>query len=319
MFNSWKFAAIVLGTSVVISPAHALTFNNEFSSLSNLSGATQSSWLTDISTAEAAFTSVFSDPISINISWNADPNLSSVGASASYINLENWSALKTAAVKDATSAGDFTAIGTGGSLNGSGPNNNASLYITTADAKALGLVPANAAASDGTITINSSLVFNGSNAVAGLYSFIGTAEHEISEVMGRIGLSGGSVSGVAGGQYSLLDAFSYSGAGSRSPGNGSGNYISIDGGKTLLKAYNNQQGLGGDSRDWASSATPDQFDAFGTPGQAYAGLSAIDVEELDVLGYNLITPVPEPESYAMLLAGLGVLGFSARCRKHTDA
>ena len=28
-------------------------------------------------------------------------------------------------------------------------------------------------------------------------------------------------------------------------------------------------------------------------------------------------PVPEPESYAMLLAGLGVVGFAARRRKRT--
>lgn len=30
-----------------------------------------------------------------------------------------------------------------------------------------------------------------------------------------------------------------------------------------------------------------------------------------------ISPVPEPETYAMLLAGLGLLGFSARSRKQT--
>jgi len=30
-----------------------------------------------------------------------------------------------------------------------------------------------------------------------------------------------------------------------------------------------------------------------------------------------ITPVPEPETYAMLLAGLGLLGFMAHRRKET--
>lgn len=33
----------------------------------------------------------------------------------------------------------------------------------------------------------------------------------------------------------------------------------------------------------------------------------------------LMTPVPEPESYAMLLAGLGLVGFTARRRKHVSA
>lgn len=41
----------------------------------------------------------------------------------------------------------------------------------------------------------------------------------------------------------------------------------------------------------------------GTGGGAYAG--------------NLtVTPVPEPETYAMLLAGLGLIGFTARRRKN---
>ena len=30
---------------------------------------------------------------------------------------------------------------------------------------------------------------------------------------------------------------------------------------------------------------------------------------------SAVSPIPEPETYAMLLVGLGLLGFSARCRK----
>lgn len=36
---------------------------------------------------------------------------------------------------------------------------------------------------------------------------------------------------------------------------------------------------------------------------------------LDNLTYNNTAPIPEPETYAMLLAGLGLLGFAARRRK----
>ncbi|MDP3279668.1 MAG: FxDxF family PEP-CTERM protein, partial [Nitrosomonas sp.] len=32
-------------------------------------------------------------------------------------------------------------------------------------------------------------------------------------------------------------------------------------------------------------------------------------------GYEYIMAVPEPETYAMLLAGLGLIGFSARRRR----
>jgi len=35
-------------------------------------------------------------------------------------------------------------------------------------------------------------------------------------------------------------------------------------------------------------------------------------------GELVLAPVPEPETYAMLLAGLGLLGFAARCRKRKD-
>jgi hypothetical protein len=36
---------------------------------------------------------------------------------------------------------------------------------------------------------------------------------------------------------------------------------------------------------------------------------------LDNVAMTAVTPVPEPESYAMLVAGLGVLGFVSRRRQ----
>jgi hypothetical protein len=54
-----------------------------------------------------------------------------------------------------------------------------------------------------------------------------------------------------------------------------------------------------------------------TPGISYAIFGAIDaVNGSSVYADNFtITPIPEPETYAMLLAGLGLLGFTARRRK----
>ena len=54
-----------------------------------------------------------------------------------------------------------------------------------------------------------------------------------------------------------------------------------------------------------------------TPGISYAIFGAIDVVNgSSVYADNFtITPIPEPETYAMLLAGLGLLGFTARRRK----
>lgn len=43
--------------------------------------------------------------------------------------------------------------------------------------------------------------------------------------------------------------------------------------------------------------------------------SAIEVAMLRDLGYTAVAAVPEPETYAMMLAGLGLLGWAARRRK----
>jgi hypothetical protein len=66
-----------------------------------------------------------------------------------------------------------------------------------------------------------------------------------------------------------------------------------------------------------------------------AGLNNTVISQLSALGVNgafvsangietgspgiIATPVPEPESYAMLLAGMGLLGFMGRRRKHKES
>ena len=52
---------------------------------------------------------------------------------------------------------------------------------------------------------------------------------------------------------------------------------------------------------------------YATPGVGEG--FAINYSELDVR----VAAIPEPETYAMLLAGLGLLGFAARRRKQTEA
>ena len=54
--------------------------------------------------------------------------------------------------------------------------------------------------------------------------------------------------------------------------------------------------------------------AFAQTGQMFQGENFVRAEFN--ISDGVLAAVPEPESYAMLLAGLGLLGFAARCRKH---
>jgi hypothetical protein len=122
---------------------------------------------------------------------------------------------------------------------------------------------------------------------AGTYDFQGIAAHEISEVMGRLGLSGGTV-GTTANSFSLIDNFSYTGAGMKGLGGGPGNNFSIDNGTTLLKLWNDPTANGLDSRDWAPG-TNDAFDQFSDSGVVNP-VSAVDLQLMDVIGYDLVTP-----------------------------
>lgn len=60
-----------------------------------------------------------------------------------------------------------------------------------------------------------------------------------------------------------------------------------------------------------------QFTA--TPGSKITSLSfsnSPSINSFESANYSVTTPVPEPETYALLLAGLGVVGFMARRRKN---
>jgi hypothetical protein len=76
----------------------------------------------------------------------------------------------------------------------------------------------------------------------------------------------------------------------------------------------------------ATDAASAQSLAFGTGFEGnYVGLSAAasdatgGLETFYVANSAMVTPVPEPGTYAMLLAGLGVMGFVARRSRKTQA
>jgi hypothetical protein len=157
--------------------------------------------------------------------------------------------------------------------------------IPRAEIKALGLAnliggTANDTVNDGDIGFaNDTYTFDPTNrAVAGKFDFIGVAEHEITEVMGRMTFN-------LSGTFVPYDLFRFTNGVRSFDPNSTNVYFSVDKGVTALKFFNTN-GNGGDIQDWASSALPDSYDAFCSAGEKLF-LSSADLTSVDILGYAL--------------------------------
>jgi hypothetical protein len=176
-------------------------------------------------------------------------------------------------------------------------------FVTSAEAKTLGLISTTQTSVDGYIGFGTlshtgySWDFNTSKSPIGAnqFDFQAVVEHELSEVMGRIGMEGQTVSHAP--TYTPLDLFNF-----KSPSNlelsANGGYFSNDRGATNLGSFNNASLSGGDIADWASATSPtqsgtltttsnhyDAFDAFAWPGHV-GQLTTSDISELVALGYK---------------------------------
>jgi len=178
-------------------------------------------------------------------------------------------------------------------------------FITSAEAKALGLVNATSNSVDGYIGFGSlshtgdSWDFSTSKTpiAANQFDLQAVVEHEISEVMGRVGMEGQVINGQP--TYTPLDIFNFSSTPHTLELSANGGYFSTDG-TTDLGNYNAASASGGDIADWASAKSPaqsgtlpstapantyDSFDAFAAPG--YVGqLTSSDLLEMEALGYG---------------------------------
>jgi hypothetical protein len=205
-----------------------------------------------------------------------------LASSATYGYTENYSSV-VAGLKTDASSSTYQASADA-SLPSSDPTNGGSFFVATAEAKAMGQVSGSSTSINGFIGFNSSVSWDFSATTAptsGQYDAIGIAEHELTEVMGRLG----SVGALFGPNvYTPLDLFRYSSAGVRdlTPGPG---YFSVNGGQTNLGTYNNPQN-GADAADWIGTLTGDSFTAVGYSGMSLA-LSPTDIIETAALGYKM--------------------------------
>jgi Abnormal spindle-like microcephaly-assoc'd, ASPM-SPD-2-Hydin len=283
---------------VIITPTFTATFDTNFGANAP---AARDAW----NAAAQVFTSHFSDDITINITVDAVPGTNVFGQSSTALLSISYADLLATVGADAKTSNDQIAFGPGGSMAPCDPTNGVGTWwLTRSQAKALARIPDDLS-EDGRTIFGAGHLFTFSGEVApGTFDFRGIAAHEISEVMGRLGLSGGTI-GTTVNSFSLIDNFSYTGPGSKALRGGPGASFSIDNGISLLKLFNDPTANGLDSRDWAPG-TNDAFNQFSAPGVVNP-VSAVDLQLLDVLGYDLPTPTltidPPSVSFGLVTVG----------------
>jgi hypothetical protein len=305
--------AAVGGTSTTMSPT--LVTNGSGLSINLV-------WDSSVSSAPTGFTADvlqvaqyyvdhFTDHVTLNINvgYGEAGGYSlngALGMSLSYLQSSTYTQIKTALSADAnpTDSADVSAVK---SLLGD-PTSGGQYWLTTAEAKAVGLLTSTTN-TDGLVGFsNSSGIFdydNSNGVSSGQYDFTAVVAHEFSEVMGRLLLVGSTVGGISN-SYDVLDLFHYAASGAHDLSGSVAGYFSVDNGTTNLHNFNITPG--GDPGDWASSATtPDAFDAFGTPG-AVAPISSSDLTVLDAIGWNAASAAPPPVLPDLTVSNLTVDG-----------
>lgn len=271
-----------------------------------------------------------------------------LGSASTAFGNDSYSNVRTRMAGDAKSTLDGTAVSqlptgsslafwisngsAGGSFDNNTSDNNGKLTLSTANAKALGFtVDTTPDSPDGRIQFSSDFAFvYGRNdpAAASRFDFITVAEHEIGHLLGFVS----SVDGVdrclqfstcgtdpgaveANFYYTPLDLFRYSADG-RDMRVGGSPYFSVDGGLSSIETFSTGEfrGDGNQASHFSGGSSNLMAPRIGV-GQAYDA-STRDLAAFDAIGWDLaVTAVPEPRGAALLLAGLALVGFTARRRR----